>query len=358
MTYAPALRALLALLLALPTACSTAATPTVAPAIDPVAENMLLLQTASGGWSKHHLGRKVDYTLALGDAEQAALRAADRRDDATLDNKATTSEIVALAEAHARTGNPAYLDGARRGVEYLLRAQYPNGGWPQFHPDLSSYRHQITLNDDAMVRVIGLLQDVATAEGALAALPAELRARAAAAAARGIDSLLALQVKIDGQPTIWAAQYDEATLRPAKARAYELPSLAVAESVGVLRLLMRQPQPDARTVAAIESAAHWLQAHRLHDLALERVQAPAEDTGKDVLVVARPGASLWARFYDLEQQHPLFVDRDSQPVAFAQLPNERRTGYSWYGTWPEKLLSQELPRWRKVHALAPGDTTH
>ena len=50
-----------------------------------------------------------------------------------------------------------------------------------------------------------------------------------------------------------------------------------------------------------------------------------------VLVVARPGASLWARFYDLEQQHPLFVDRDSQPVAFAQLPNERRTGYSWYG---------------------------
>ena len=161
MTYAPALRALLALLLALPTACSTAATPTVAPAIDPVAENMLLLQTASGGWSKHHLGRKVDYTLALGDAEQAALRAADRRDDATLDNKATTSEIAYLARAHRKTGNPAYLAAAGRGVEYLLQAQYANGGWPQYYPDRSSYRHQITLNDDAMVRAIGLLQDIA-----------------------------------------------------------------------------------------------------------------------------------------------------------------------------------------------------
>lgn len=209
-----------------------------------------------------------------------------------------------------------------------------------------------------MVRAISLLQDIAEGRDDMAVLTPRYGARAVTAAQRGIDSLLAMQVRIDGEPTIWAAQYDEATLRPAKARAYELPSLAVAESVGVLRLLMRQPQPDARTVAAIESAAHWLQAHRLHDLALERVQAPAEDTGKDVLVVARPGASLWARFYDLEQQHPLFVDRDSQPVAFAQLPNERRTGYSWYGTWPEKLLSQELPRWRKVHALAPGETTH
>ena len=358
MTPVLPLRALLALLLTLPAACSTAATPSVAAATDPVAENMLLLQTPSGGWSKHYHGKKVDYTRSYTSDERAALLAPDRRDDATLDNKATTAEIAYLVQAHRETGNPAYLAAAGRGVEYLLQAQYANGGWPQYYPDRSSYRHQITLNDDAMVRAISLLQDIAEGRDDMAVLTPRYGARAVTAAQRGIDSLLALQVRIDGEPTIWAAQYDEATLRPAKARAYELPSLAVAESVGVLRLLMRQPQPDARTVAAIESAAHWLQAHRLHDLALERVQAPAEDTGKDVLVVARPGASLWARFYDLEQQHPLFVDRDSQPVAFAQLPNERRTGYSWYGTWPEKLLSQELPRWRKVHALAPGDTTH
>ena len=354
MTYAPALRALLALLLALPTACSTAATPTVAPAIDPVAENMLLLQTASGGWSKHHLGRKVDYTLALGDAEQAALRAADRRDDATLDNKATTSEIAYLARAHRKTGNPAYLAAAGRGVEYLLQAQYANGGWPQYYPDRSSYRHQITLNDDAMVRAIGLLQDIAEGRGDLAALTPQYGVRAATAAQHGIDSLLALQVKIDGQPTIWAAQYDETTLQPARARAYELPSLAVAESVGVLRLLMRQPQPDARTVAAIESGARWLEAHRLPDLALEHIDAPHEETGKDVRLVSKPGASLWARFYDLERQQPLVANREGQVVAFAELPNERRTGYGWYGTWPAKLLAEELPRWRKVHASAPA----
>ncbi|KAF1697626.1 pectate lyase [Pseudoxanthomonas daejeonensis] len=341
-------RLLLVLLAALPAACASAAAPTHAG--DPVAENMLLLQTPSGGWSKHYREKKVDYARTYDAAERAALHAPGRHDDATLDNEATTREIAYLVQAHARTGNPAYLDGARRGVEYLLRAQYANGGWPQFYPDHSSYRHQITLNDDAMVHAIGLLQDIADRRGDMALLAPEYGPRAAAAVQRGLDSLLALQVRIDGQPTIWAAQYDETTLQPAKARAYELPSLAVAESVAVVRLLMRQPRPDARTVAAIESAARWLEQHRLPDLALHRFDAPAEETGKDVRVVAEPGASLWARFYDLERQQPLFVDRDSRPVRFADLPNERRTGYGWYGTWPEKLLAQELPRWRKVHA--------
>nr|AAW84080.1 pectate lyase [uncultured bacterium] len=346
------LRVLLALLATSPVACAGAAAP--ATATDPVAENMLLLQTASGGWSKHYREKKVDYARDYDAAERAALRAPDRHDDATIDNKATTTEIAYLVQAHARTGNPAYLDGARRGVEYLLRAQYPNGGWPQFYPDHSSYRHQITLNDDAMVHAITVLQDIAAGRNGMQVLAPEFGVRAAAAAQRGIGNLLELQVRIAGVPTIWAAQYDETSLQPAKARAYELPSLAVAESVGVVRLLMRQPAPDARTVAAIEAAADWLEAHRLPDLALERIEAPAEETGKDVRVVARPGASLWARFYDLERQVPLFVDRNSRPVPFAELPNERRTGYGWYGTWPEKLLAQELPRWRKVHAASAG----
>lgn len=351
---APLLAALLAILPSAYTAATPAPTPPAAAvATDPVAENMLLLQTASGGWSKHYHEKKVDYTRHYDDAERAALRAPDRHDDATIDNQATTSEIAYLVQAHAKTRNPAYLAAAGRGVDYLLAAQYADGGWPQFYPDHSSYRHQITLNDDAMVRVVTLLQDIAAGRGDLGELAPAYGERAATAAERGIDMLLKLQVSIDGTPTIWAAQYDETTLQPAKARAYELPSLAVAESVGVLRLLMRQPQPDARIVAAVESAARWLEAHRLPDLALERFDAPHEETGKDVRLVQQPGASLWARFYDLERQQPLVANRAGQVVAFAELPNERRTGYAWYGTWPEKLLTQELPRWRKVHAATP-----
>jgi len=352
MNITNALRGLV-LLLAMSVLCACASASAVTPDLaktDPVAENMLLLQTASGGWSKHYREKKVDYTRGFDAAERAALRAPERHDDATIDNKATTSEIAYLLQAHAGTGNPAYLAAAGRGVDYLLKAQYPNGGWPQYYPDRSLYRHQVTYNDDAMVRVITLLQSIADGDAEVAALTPTHGERARAAALRGIDCILATQVVIDGRPTIWAAQYDETTMKPAKARAYELPSLAVSESVGVVRLLMRQPSPDARIIAAVEAAAAWLQAHRLPDMALEHVAAPDEATGKDVRVVARLGASLWARFFDLQAQQPLFVDRDSQPVAFERLPNERRVGYAWYGTWPEALLAKELPRWRARRA--------
>jgi len=347
----PALRrfACLPLLLAL---CAPAL-PAFAARTEAVAENMLLLQTASGGWSKHHQGKAVDYDHAFTPAERAALRAPDRKDDATIDNKATTREIVHLLEAHQRTGNPAYLAAARRGVDYLLAAQYPNGGWPQYYPDRSLYRHQITFNDDAMTRVLELLQDIVEGKGALAQLTPEYGERARVALDKGIACVLATQVRIGSQLTIWAAQYDETTLQPAKARSYELPSLAVSESVGVVRVLMRQPQPSPQVLAAVDSAARWLEAHRMRDLARRKIDAPGEETGQDVVIVAEPGASLWARFYDLERQEPMFVNREGEQVAsFADMPNERRVGYAWYGSWADKLLQQELPRWYKTHQQA------
>lgn len=337
---------LLLLLLALPAAALQAA------ATDPVAENMLLLQTASGGWSKHFQEKKVDYQRSYSEAERAALKAPGRKDDATIDNKATTHEITYLAEAWRTTGNAAYLAAARRGVEYLLAAQYPGGGWPQYYPDRSFYRHQITFNDDAMVRVLQLLQQVAEGEGPLSVLTPELGEPSRGAVLRGIDSILKTQVRIDGQPTIWAAQYDETTLQPAKARSYELPSLAVLESVGVIRFLMSQKHPTPEVQAAINAASRWLEQHRLPDLAISKVDAPGEETGKDVILVDQPGASLWARFYDLQDQQPLLVDRSGAPVRrLIDMPNERRVGYAWYGVWPENLLKTQLPKWRKVHAV-------
>ena len=46
--------------------------------------------------------------------------------------------------------------------------------------------------------------------------------------------------------------------------------------------------------------------------------------------------------------------KGEQVARFADIPNERRVGYAWYGVWPEKLLGQELPRWRKAVASLPG----
>ncbi|PPT95521.1 pectate lyase [Xanthomonas arboricola] len=320
---------------------------------DKIADNMLLLQTASGGWSKQYKGVAVDYNRTLTAAEIAELQQPGRKDDATIDNKATTYEIGYLSTLYKTEKNARYVAAAKRGVEYLLTAQYANGGWPQFYPDLSSYHHQITYNDDAMVRVLNLLQDISKGKNDTGALlRASHGARARQAVTKGLECVLATQVRIGGTLTIWGAQYDEVTLKPAKARAYELASLASGESVSIVRFLTRQPSQSAQIKTSVEAAARWFDAHRMRDLATKKVDDPTQETGQDVILVAQPGASLWARFYDLQNQRPLYANRDGVALTeYMQVPNERRVGYAWHGTWPDKLLKDDIPKWRAANGL-------
>ena len=48
-----------------------------------------------------------------------------------------------------------------------------------------------------------------------------------------------------------------------------------------------------------------------------------------------PSASpLWARFYDIDSNHPIFSDRDGViKYDINEIGSERRGGYTWYGGW-------------------------
>src|SRR5690606_6245416 len=110
------------------------------------------------------------------------------------------------------------------GLQWLLEAQYPNGGWPQYYPLRKGYYSHITFNDDAMARALGLVRSVARGESPYGFTTPEQRAAAQAAFDRGIECVLATQVVVDGRRTAWGAQHDVDTLKPAQARAYEHPS--------------------------------------------------------------------------------------------------------------------------------------
>jgi PelA/Pel-15E family pectate lyase len=64
-------------------------------------------------------------------------------------------------------------------------------------------------------------------------------------------------------------------------------------------------------------------------------------------LVADSNSVIWARFYDMETNEPFFAGRDSQRhKTLAEVENERRIGYAWYGNWPLKLLTTEYPEWK------------
>jgi len=74
------------------------------------------------------------------------------------------------------------------------------------------------------------------------------------------------------------------------------------------------------------------------------------ETGTDRVVVQDPAAApIWARFYEIGTNRPIFVGRDSVvKYSVAEIEHERRVGYSWYVDTPAKLLQKDYPAWKKL----------
>src|SRR5664279_3338712 len=123
-----------------------------------IAENLLLYQRDVGGWDKN-----IDMALALGPTDRAEIEKQKREREAhsTIDNDATYTQMRYLARVYTATKQGRFQGAFRRGLEYLLKAQYGNGGWPQFYPLRNGYWSHITYNDDAMVGVLETLQMIA-----------------------------------------------------------------------------------------------------------------------------------------------------------------------------------------------------
>lgn len=309
-----------------------------------IADNVMRYQRASGGWPKN-----VEMAATLSEAARARIAQDRDQTDSTIDNGATTTQLRFLAGVQAVAPRPEIASAIQRGLDYLLAAQYPNGGWPQFWPKPRGYASHITFNDDAMVNVLALLRVVAAGEAGFAFVDADRKSRAKRAVDRGVACILRCQVIMNGRRTVWCAQHDERTLQPAGARSYEHPSLSGGESVGIVRFLMRLDSPDPSVVEAVEAAVAWFRESRLTGIRVVRKPDPKLAKGYDAVVLSDAGAPpLWARFYEIGTNRPIFSGRDGViKTRLADIEYERRTGYSWYTTAPARLLAEEYPAWRR-----------
>lgn len=310
-----------------------------------IAENVLLYQRLTGGWPKN-----TDMASILTVAEKTDLRNRKDRRDSTIDNGATYTQLRYLAKVYSATEQERFAEAFNEGLDYLFEAQYDNGGWPQFYPFRSaeSYSNHITYNDNAMIGVLRLLRDVARPGADYLFVDTGRREKARRAVDKGIECILRTQIVVDGIKTAWCAQHDEETLEPAPARSYEKVSISGSESVGVVRFLMDIDKPNSHLINAIQSAVAWFDRVKIMGIKTQRVPDDSEK-GYDVVVVEDPEAGpIWARFYEIGTNKPIFCGRDGViKYSLAEIEQERRTGYSWYGTGPQNLLTKHYPAWQR-----------
>jgi PelA/Pel-15E family pectate lyase len=323
-----------------------------------IADNVVSFQTPSGGWGKNfdlskgprlpgerYAPNNVSRFLSPDDFDTP--KEPDWNYICTIDNDATVTEIEYLSKVVSAVGaerGAPYREAFLRGVHYLLSAQFPNGGWPQVWPLEGGYHDAITYNDNAMVQVMDIMRGVADGRDEYAFVPAETRAQARKAFERGIQCILATQLKSGGKLAVWAQQYDALTLEPVSARNYEMPALCSGESDDVMMLLMDQlPNPTIEEQRSIRAAAAWFKKTAIYGQAYGRTP-----NGRGL--TPTPGAGpIWARFYQLDTDKPIFGDRDkSIHDELNELSSERRNGYGWFGTDPQRALDK-FEKWSQQH---------
>ncbi len=311
-----------------------------------IADQVILYQKENGGWEKN-----FDMSAMLTQKEKETL-AAKKSDvsETTIDNKATYTQIAYLGKVITASllkttppnNFPKYKEAFNRGVDYLLASQYANGGFPQFYPLKKGYYTHITFNDDAMIGVLKLLRDIAKKKEDYQFVDEARRLKAETAVEKAMPLILKTQVEINGVKTVWAAQYDETTLKPAAARKFEPISLTAGESVGIVRFLMLDANPSQEKIDAIESAVEWFRKNKIEGVRWERIK------GENVVVKDKNASPIWARFYQIETMKPIFIGRDSIiKYDVAEIEAERRNGYAWYVSDPNELIEKDYPKWKE-----------
>ncbi len=314
-----------------------------------IADNILLFQKVNGGWAKNY-----DMAAILtSDQREAVLRSRSDTKTTTFDNGATHSQVRYLAKAFVRTGDERYKKGCLDGIEFILRAQYDNGGWPQFFPNTSGYRQYITFNDGAMIGVMKVLRDIVARNKDFEFVDPPLAERIKSAFSKGIDCILRCQIRRDGVPTVWGQQHDQVTYLPRNARSFELASACSMESAEIVMFLMSLDHPSSPVVESVENAVRWFELAKIEGIRIDTIEAPKTEfvfhtSSNDRVVVEDSTApAIWARFYELQTNRPLFANRDGNPVySMAEVERERRTGYAWY-TYDPAGVMDEFPKWKK-----------
>jgi pectinesterase len=151
---------------------------------------------------------------------------------------------------------------------------------------------------------------------------------------QGIQCILKCQIKVNGQLTAWCAQHDQITFAPRGARSYEHPSISGGESAGITCLLMSLKRPTDDIKGAIIAAVKWYERSKITGLRYKKID------GDNKIVKDSDAPLMWARFYEIKTNRPIFSGRDGKiKYSVSDIEFERRNGYAWYVRSGDRVLN-------------------
>ena len=296
-----------------------------------IGDNMISYQSDIGAWPKNINMEEQSYQ-----GEKFT-----KNWGTTIDNGATYTQMNFLAKLYYATGEKRFKHSFIKGLDYLLQAQYENGGWPQRYPLAGDYGDLITFNDNAMTGVTQLMSNILQKPDS-DIIDAKRRSLVKKSYQKALRCILNCQQLDQNQRlTIWGAQHDPETLQPRSARSYEHPSLCSGESAEIVLFLMSIENPSESVIRSVEYAVKWFDKNKITGITVSR---------KDDDVIAfkdKKAKPIWARFYEIETAKPIFSGRDGIiKYSLSEIEKERRTGYQWYNRKPQKVLDA-YPDWKK-----------
>lgn len=322
--------------------------------IDKYAYNMTTWQISNGGFFKAMADK---YKNPYSSGEKSSWRSKNGGDLATIDNDATIQEMRLLATRYKETKNSTYKSAFKnsfnKAVNFLLTMQRSTGGLPQVWPKRGNYSDHITLNDNAMIRAMVTMMDIANSTSPFDSdiIDNTTRNKMRSALNKAVDYLLKAQIVNNGSPTVWCAQHDTANYAPRPARAYELESKSGNESAGVVWFLMNWPDQTPEIQKSIKSAIAWYKRTKVANQKFDK------NAGA---IVASNGSSMWYRFYEVNNDNYFFCDRagaSTKTSDLSKISAERRTGYQWAGDYGSALLNVESAYLSAIAKLPPSSSS-
>lgn len=257
--------------------------------------------------------------------------------NSTYDDDVTSDAARFLLRLYLKKLDPKYKPALDKAIDFILKSQYPNGGWPQRyplkhdfnkagHPDYSSF---YTFNDDVIwENVLFLIQCYETLGEQRFLDPIY----------KGMNFYLSVQ----GKNGAWGQQYNM-KMQVASARTYEPAAYVPRYTFNNCLLLLKfyQYTGNRKFLAHIPDAIKWL----------EKVRLPQSMT--------QNGRYTHSLFVNPVTDRPMFVHRKGSNVTY---------GYYYTDTTDSKLLAHMQGKasidlqylkneYARVSALSPEEAT-